>query len=96
MTENKELDQVKEAVGEGKAKYMRPSECRSHMRRTLAKEFQGNCGWIRGGGEEGKLSAREAGDGVTQAGSEGAFAEEGIGDEVLGDAAREKNEKESS
>ena len=25
----------------GKAKYMRPSECRSHMRRTLAKEFQG-------------------------------------------------------
>jgi len=32
---------VKEAVGEGKAKYMRPSECRSHMRRTLAKEFQG-------------------------------------------------------
>jgi hypothetical protein len=41
MTQSKELDQVKEALGEGKAKYMRPSECRSHMRRTLAKEFQG-------------------------------------------------------
>ncbi len=41
MTGSKELDQVKEAIGEGKAKYMRPSECRSHMRRTLAKEFQG-------------------------------------------------------
>jgi len=32
---------VKEALGENKAKYMRPSECRSHMRRTLAREFQG-------------------------------------------------------
>jgi hypothetical protein len=41
MTLCKELDQVREAVGEGKAKHMRPSECRSHMRRTLAKEFQG-------------------------------------------------------
>jgi len=41
MTQSKELDQVKEATGEGKAKYMRPSECRSHMRRTLAREFQG-------------------------------------------------------
>ncbi len=41
MTRSTELDQVKEALGEGKAKYMRPSECRSHMRRTLAKEFQG-------------------------------------------------------
>ena len=41
MTQSKELDQVKEALDEGKAKYMRPSECRSHMRRTLAKEFQG-------------------------------------------------------
>jgi hypothetical protein len=41
MTRNKELDQVKEALGEGKVKYMRPSECRGHMRRTLAKEFQG-------------------------------------------------------
>ena len=41
MTLSKELDQVREAVGEGKAKFMRPSECRSHMRRTLAREFQG-------------------------------------------------------
>jgi hypothetical protein len=41
MTQGKELDQVKEALGENIAKYMRPSECRSHMRRTLAREFQG-------------------------------------------------------
>jgi hypothetical protein len=41
MTRSNELDQVKDALGEGKARYMRPSECRSHMRRTLAKEFQG-------------------------------------------------------
>jgi hypothetical protein len=41
MTLSKELDQVREAVGERKAKFMRPSECRSHMRRTLAREFQG-------------------------------------------------------
>ena len=41
MTQSKELDQVKDALGENKAKYMRPSECRSHMRRTLAREFQG-------------------------------------------------------
>ena len=38
MTRSNELDQVKDALGEGKARYMRPSECRSHMRRTLAKE----------------------------------------------------------
>lgn len=30
---------MKESLEAGKAKYMRPSECRSHMRRTLAKEF---------------------------------------------------------
>ncbi len=41
MTRSKELDQVKEVLEAGKPKYMRPSECRSHMRRTLAKEFQG-------------------------------------------------------
>jgi hypothetical protein len=41
MTRNEKLDQVKDVANEGKAKYMRPSECRSHMRRTLAKEFQG-------------------------------------------------------
>jgi hypothetical protein len=40
MTRNKELDQVNEELGEAKAKYMRPSECRGHMRRTLAKEFE--------------------------------------------------------
>ncbi len=39
-TQAKELDQMKHAVGETKAKYMRPGECRSHMRRTLAKEFE--------------------------------------------------------
>ena len=39
MTGSKELDQVKEELVGGKAKYMRPSECRSHMRKTLAKEF---------------------------------------------------------
>jgi predicted component of type VI protein secretion system len=41
MAESKELDQVKEAVGAGKDRHLRPSECRSHMRRTLANEFQG-------------------------------------------------------
>jgi hypothetical protein len=41
MTQSKELDQVKDAVGGEKPKYMRPSECRSHLRRTLAREFQG-------------------------------------------------------
>ena len=41
MTQSKELDQVKDAVGSEKPKYMRPSECRSHLRRTLAREFQG-------------------------------------------------------
>lgn len=39
-TPDEELDQMKNAVGETKAKYMRPGECRSHMRRTLAKEFE--------------------------------------------------------
>jgi hypothetical protein len=41
MTRSEKLDQVGDVVGEGKVKYLRPSECRSHMRRTLAKEFQG-------------------------------------------------------
>jgi hypothetical protein len=41
MTRGEEVDQVKEVLEAGKPKYMRPSECRSHMRRTLAKEFQG-------------------------------------------------------
>lgn len=41
MTRSTQVDQVKEALGERKDKYMRPSECRSHMRRTLAREFQG-------------------------------------------------------
>ncbi len=36
-----ELDRVKNAMGEMKEKYMRPSQCRSHMRQTLAREFQG-------------------------------------------------------
>ncbi len=40
MTRSKELDQVKDEVGEGKARYMRPGECRAHMRRILAKEFE--------------------------------------------------------
>ena len=40
MTGSKELDRVKEELVEEKAKYLRPSECRSFMRRTLAKEFQ--------------------------------------------------------
>jgi hypothetical protein len=40
MTRSEKLDQVKDMVGVGKAKYLRPSECRSFMRRTLAKEFQ--------------------------------------------------------
>ncbi|WP_158787106.1 hypothetical protein [Granulicella sp. L46] len=39
MTGSKELDQVKEELVEGKAKYLRPSECRNRMRRTLTKEF---------------------------------------------------------
>ena len=32
---------VNEAGPKTKEKYMRPGECRNHMRRTLAKEFQG-------------------------------------------------------
>ena len=39
--EKEELGRVKEAVGKTKGRYLRPGECRSHMRRTLAKEFQG-------------------------------------------------------
>ena len=34
------MEQGNVGVGEGKKKYMKPSECRSLMRRTLAKEFQ--------------------------------------------------------
>jgi hypothetical protein len=41
MVESKKLDLVKEAVGTGKAKRMRPNECRNLMRRTLQDEFQG-------------------------------------------------------
>ena len=40
MTGSDEREQENESVGAGKAKYMRPSECRSLMRKTLAKEFQ--------------------------------------------------------
>lgn len=40
MTESNELEKVNEIVGKGKAKYMRPTECRSFMRKTLAKEFE--------------------------------------------------------
>jgi hypothetical protein len=40
MTQSEKLDQMSEMVGVGKVKYLRPSECRSFMRRTLAKEFQ--------------------------------------------------------
>lgn len=38
---NQEIEKVQKLDVEGKEKYMRPSECRTHMRRTLAKEFQG-------------------------------------------------------
>lgn len=41
MAQDDELDRVRELVGAGKTKSLRPSECRSHMRRTLAREFQG-------------------------------------------------------
>lgn len=41
MAEDKKLDEMKDAVGEGKGRRLRPSECRSHMRRRLASEFQG-------------------------------------------------------
>ena len=41
MTQDVELARVEKVVAETKAKYMRPGECRNHMRRTLAKEFQG-------------------------------------------------------
>ena len=40
MTVRKKLDQVGVAVSV-KSKYERPGECRSHMRKTLAKEFEG-------------------------------------------------------
>lgn len=39
--QEKSLDRVRGAVGETKRRHLRPGECRSHMRRTLAKEFQG-------------------------------------------------------
>lgn len=32
---------MKDVAAEKKAKHMRPSECRSQMRRALAREFQG-------------------------------------------------------
>ncbi len=41
MARSKELEQVKEAADAGVTRNMRPSECRSHMRKTLAREFQG-------------------------------------------------------
>ena len=41
MTGNEKLDAANEVMGEGKPKYMRPSECRTLMRRTLSKEFKG-------------------------------------------------------
>jgi hypothetical protein len=40
MKQSEKLDQVRDMMGVGKVKYLRPSECRSFMRRTLAKEFQ--------------------------------------------------------
>lgn len=36
-----ELEQVREATGMAKTRQLRPSECRSMMRRTLATEFPG-------------------------------------------------------
>lgn len=41
MASNEALEEVRKEPEEGKAKYVRPSECRSRMRRTLAREFQG-------------------------------------------------------
>jgi len=35
------LDEVRETAREEKPKYLRPSECRTLMRRTLSKEFKG-------------------------------------------------------
>jgi hypothetical protein len=40
MTGSDKMEQRNVGVGEGNKKYMKPSECRSLMRRTLAKEFQ--------------------------------------------------------
>ncbi|MGA7156008.1 MAG: hypothetical protein WBY53_04135 [Acidobacteriaceae bacterium] len=40
MAEDEELERAKEVVGQAKIKGLRPSECRAHMRRTLAREFQ--------------------------------------------------------
>jgi hypothetical protein len=39
MADDEKQDEVKEVVVKNKANYMRPSECRSHMRRTLSREF---------------------------------------------------------
>jgi hypothetical protein len=41
MTQSKGLERVRAVAGEGRPKRLRPSECRSHMRRVLAQEFQG-------------------------------------------------------
>jgi len=42
MTGSDELEQGNESVGAGKAevRYLRPSQCRSLMRKTLAREYQ--------------------------------------------------------
>ncbi len=40
MTGNEKLGGVNGTAGEGKTRSMRPSACRSHMRKTLAKEFE--------------------------------------------------------
>jgi hypothetical protein len=40
MTVSKELEQGNESGRAGKTKYMRPTQCRSFMRKTLAREFE--------------------------------------------------------
>ena len=40
MTGSDELEQTNEIAGKSRTKYMRPTECRSFMRKTLAKEFE--------------------------------------------------------
>lgn len=41
IVQDESFERAKEALGKTTVKYLRPGECRSHMRRTLAKEFQG-------------------------------------------------------
>jgi hypothetical protein len=41
VEQDENVDGTQEVLVEEKARYMRPGQCRSYMRKTLAKEFKG-------------------------------------------------------